>query len=192
MDRVASQANNTSRVFQNIATERCVLRWFRESDLEAFTAYRSVPEIARYQGWSSFSYADALELYRDLSNKPFGIDGEWYQIALADKQSDALIGDLALHFVEPGIAEVGFTVAPAHQGRGYAREGLHALLGYLFDALEYEWVLAVTDVKNLASIGVLESVGFERAPGEPRKLIFKGEPGEEFDYSMTRKGWLAT
>lgn len=181
----------TPGAFPDLETERCRLRRFRESDLEAFTAYRADPAVARYQGWSSYTYEDALALYRDLSNKPFGIDGEWYQIALAAKQSDALIGDLALHFVELGVAETGFTIAPAWQGRGYAKEGLRALLGYLFGALEYERVRAVTDVKNLASIGVLESVGFERATGEPRKLIFKGEPGEEFDYCMTRIDWAA-
>lgn len=178
--------------FAGLETKRCRLRWFRASDLEAFTEYRAEPDVARYQGWSSYTFEDALALYRDLSSKPFGVDGEWYQIALVEKATDKLIGDLALHFVEPGVAEVGFTIAPVWQGRGYAKEGLRALLGYLFDNLEYERVFAVTDIKNAASIGVLESVGFERQAGEPRQVVFKGEPGEELDYSIVRKAWLAT
>jgi len=34
-----------------IATERLILRAFQADDLEAFVAYRSDPEVARYQSW---------------------------------------------------------------------------------------------------------------------------------------------
>ena len=175
--------------FPGLETGRCRLRWFRESDLEAFTDYRADPDVARYQSWSSYTYEDALALYRDLLHKPFGVDGAWYQIAIADRKTDALLGDLALHFVEPGVAELGFTIAPANQGRGLAREAVRGMLRYLFDEWDYRRVRAVTDVKNRPSIGLLEALGFRRAAGAPRKVIFKGEPGEEFDYFIAREDW---
>ena len=178
-------------MLKEIETERCRLRLFRETDLKSFAAYRSDAEVARYQSWLTYSYADALALYADLSAKPFGLKGEWYQIALVDKATDELLGDLALHFVAAGVAEVGFTIAPCFQGKGYGKEGLRGLLGYLFDDLGYRLVLAVTDARNLASIGVLESVGFEREPGVPRKVMFKGEWGEEFDYLYPSDKWVS-
>jgi len=177
-------------VYQAIETEHCKLRLFRESDLPSFVAYRSQPEVARFQSWTTYSAADALALYADMSGKPFGMQGEWYQLALADKTTDELIGDLALHFVEPQVAEVGFTIAPDFQGKGYAKEGLRGLLGYLFDGLGYKRVLAVTDTQNLASIGVLTSLGFERENMAPRQVMFKGEPGEEFDFFYSAEKWF--
>lgn len=177
--------------FKEIETERCRLRPFRETDLVRFAAYRADAEVARYQSWSSYAYEDALAHYAELTRKPFGLEGEWYQIALVDKATDQLVGDVAVHFVEAGVAEVGFTIAPEHQGKGYGREGLRGLLGYLFDELGHERVLAVTDVRNLPSIRSLESVGFVRAPGAARAVTFKGEPGEEFDYLHPRSRWVS-
>ena len=43
-----------------IVTSRLLLRPFRAEDLGAFVAYRSQPDVARYQSWdSSFSMTDA-------------------------------------------------------------------------------------------------------------------------------------
>jgi RimJ/RimL family protein N-acetyltransferase len=43
-----------------IVTARLSLRPFQVDDLEAFVAYRSDPEVARYQSWdSTYSMADA-------------------------------------------------------------------------------------------------------------------------------------
>jgi len=175
-------------MFKAIETPRCRIRFFREADLSRFTAYRADPEVARYQGWSAYTYDDALALYADLQAKPFAQQGQWYQLALADSATDELVGDLALHFIEPGLAEIGFTVSPACQGRGIASEALAGLLRYLFEGLEYTRVIAITDVQNLPSIGVLESAGFQRE-GAPRRVIFKGGAGEEYDYALSRAQW---
>jgi RimJ/RimL family protein N-acetyltransferase len=157
--------------------------------LKAFAAYRAEPEVARFQSWFSYSYEDAVALFKDVTGKAFGLEGQWYQLAIADRTADDLIGDLALHFVAPEIAEIGFTISPGCQGRGYAKEALLGLLAYLFEILGFSRVIAVTDKLNGPSIGVLESVGFER-DGDVRSVVFKGEPGGEFDYSYTRENWL--
>jgi RimJ/RimL family protein N-acetyltransferase len=39
--------------FSALTTERLVLRRFRPEDLDAFVAYRSDPQIARYQVWEA-------------------------------------------------------------------------------------------------------------------------------------------
>ena len=39
--------------FTMLTTERLVLRRFRPEDLDAFVAYRSDPQVARYQGWEA-------------------------------------------------------------------------------------------------------------------------------------------
>ena len=61
-----------------IVTPRLLLRPFRAEDLAAFVAYRSQPEVARYQSWdSSFSMADAEEFLASQQ----GIAGwEWRRL----------------------------------------------------------------------------------------------------------------
>ena len=36
-----------------ISTDRLTLRRFQPGDADAFAAYRSVPEVARYQSWDA-------------------------------------------------------------------------------------------------------------------------------------------
>src|SRR4051794_31091128 len=55
--RVTGARGTTSDV--EIVTERLHLRPFEAADLPAFTAYRSHPDVARYQSWdTTFSIAD--------------------------------------------------------------------------------------------------------------------------------------
>lgn len=174
--------------FPPIACERVCLRALRPADLAAFAAYRNDPRVARYQSWSAYTLEDAQALGAEMSGKALWLPGEWYQIALADKTSDALLGDLALHVIDPARVEIGFTLAPAAQGRGYAREGLEALLRFVFSRPGIETALAVTDARNAPAIRLLERVGFAQS-ARPRRARFKGETVEEFDFEYPAAKW---
>jgi RimJ/RimL family protein N-acetyltransferase len=55
-----SSAPRNFRPMVEIRTERLLLRPFRGDDLGSFVAYRSDPEVARYQSWeSTYSIGDA-------------------------------------------------------------------------------------------------------------------------------------
>lgn len=58
-------------MFTGIQTARCWLRYFKETDLPAFAAYRADPAVAQFQSWTSYSYDDAMALYQDLTGKAF-------------------------------------------------------------------------------------------------------------------------
>lgn len=183
--------NEERLVEKGVFAKRCKLRHFIEADLRKFAAYRALPEIAQYQSWDTYHYEDALDLYRDLQSKAFALVGEWYQLAIVSLDSGDLIGDVAIHFMEAQRMEIGFTISPGFQRMGYAGESVSALLDYLFEEADAREVLAVTDAKNMASIRVLESLGFSRDPDATRQVIFKGEAGEEFDYSLKKNDWQA-
>ena len=54
--------------FLPLTTERLLLRAFRPDDAEPFAAYRSEPDIARYQSWSApYAVAEARRLIADVS-----------------------------------------------------------------------------------------------------------------------------
>jgi RimJ/RimL family protein N-acetyltransferase len=136
-----------------IETARLVLRPFAPGDLDAFVAYRRDPEVARYQSWdTSFSRADAEAVL---------MPGDWQQVAIADRETGALLGDCAVHALadQPATTEVGVTLAPASQGRGIAREALGALIADLFAAQAMHRVLAQADDRNVAVHRLLEHLG---------------------------------
>jgi aminoglycoside 6'-N-acetyltransferase len=119
--------------------------------------------------------------------------GEWFQFAIELAASGAMIGDCALRALadSPREVEIGFTLAPAHHGKGYAAEAVARLLDYIFESLAKERATALTDVRNAASIAVLERLGFARDPTPPAPVIFKGEPCDEHLYGIRREDWLA-
>ncbi len=87
-----------------------------------------------------------------------------------------LVGDCALapQTHEARTVETGFTIAPEHQGRGYAREAVSLLLRYLFGQLGKHHVTASYDPRNPPSVRVLEAVGMRRNHGD--WFITSGRP----------------
>jgi RimJ/RimL family protein N-acetyltransferase len=176
------------KAFKPIVTERIRLRPFLAGDLAAFAAYRNEPSIARYQSWTSFTLDDARALHAEMTGKAFGLHDEWYQLALAERGSDRILGDLALHVIDGARVEIGFTLAPEAQGKGFAREGVKALLDFVFGTFGRSIATAVTDARNTPSIRLLEAVGFEQLPNA-RHLVFKGEPIVELDFECRASRW---
>ncbi len=155
---------------------RIRLRRLRLSDAPALAAYRSHPEVARYQSWSHFSLADAEELV----GHEFGVEGEWSQLAVV-RDDDLLIGDVGIHF--DGVrAEIGFTFAPESQRHGYATEAVRAVLDLLRKRGIRE-VIGIVDARNVSAIALLQRVGFALQRTETAE--FKGAPCEEHVFALT-------
>lgn len=163
------------------------LRRLRQSDLGAFQAYRGIPEIGRYQGWSPMSEAEALAFLAEMERTVLFQPGQWVQLAIADPHTDALIGDIGLHLSHDSqTGEVGFTLAPSAQGRGIARAAVHEAIQLLFAATPVSRILGITDARNTPSIRLLERLGF--ACRETRDTVFRGEECTERIFELPRCG----
>jgi RimJ/RimL family protein N-acetyltransferase len=171
-------------------TPRLTARGMLASDVEPFVAYRSDPDVARYQSWDDYTFEQGAALVADMQGLRPGIPGEWYQLAVVDHAGN-LVGDLAscVDADEHRQLEVGFTLAPEHQGKGYATEALQGLLGYAFDTLGMHRVVAVTDARNDAAAALLTRVGFRREAYFHDNVFFKGAWGSEFLFAMLASEW---
>jgi RimJ/RimL family protein N-acetyltransferase len=174
-------------------TPRLRVRPFAPADVQAFVAYRSDPEVARYQSWSDYTSDLGTSLIEAMQGAQPGVPGEWYQFALEDPSSGALLGDLALKVDEheTRVAEVGFTLAPEHQGKGYAAEALGALLGFAFETFGLHRMIAVTDALNAPAATLLERVGMRREGHFHENVFFKGAWGSEFLFAILQREWAA-
>jgi len=75
-------------------TPRLILRPFHETDIAAFAAYRSDPEVARYQGWDiPYTLTQATEFVAAMQRAQPGVPGEWYQVAITIKDDGRRMTD---------------------------------------------------------------------------------------------------
>ncbi len=168
-----------------ISTDRLTLRAFTAADAPAFSAYRSDPGVARYQSWDiPFTIAQAEALIAGQVGVAGPPPGEWLQIAV--DHEGTLVGDVAVHLSEDGqTAEVGCTLATAHQGHGYAREAVAALVDALF-ARGVVRIEASIDPRNEPSIRLFTGVGFTHQGTDEAAVFLKGEWCDDAHYALAR------
>ena len=163
------------------------LRRLRADDLGAFQTYRRIPALARFQGWSPMSDAEALDFLVEMSRAPLFVPGRWLQLGIAAPGAGVLVGDIGLHLSDDGCSgEVGFTLQPSAQRRGIATAAVREALGILFGATAATRVLGITDERNGPSLRLLERLGF--VCEQRREVVFKGEPCVERVYALPRDG----
>ncbi|MFG2818447.1 GNAT family N-acetyltransferase [Kitasatospora sp. NPDC048365] len=167
-----------------IDTPRLRLRRFRPEDAPAMAAYRSDPQVARYQGWESPLSAEAAEA--QVASYAAGDPRQpgWFQYAIELRAEGRLIGDLGVCLHENlRQAEVGFTLAADRQGHGYASEAVRALVDALFAGGLHK-VSAECDARNTSSARLLERVGFRREGLRRAHTWFKGEWTDDLVFGL--------
>lgn len=168
-----------------LETERLVLRRFRAADAPMLAAYRSDPDVARYQSWEApFPLGDAIAFVTEVGHLDPEREG-WFQYAIEGKDSGVLVGDVGVNRGDGGRqAEIGFTLAPAFQGRGYATEAVRRVVRFLLLEEGLHRVHATLDARNVRSARLLERLGFRREGLLRQCSWWKGEWTDELLYAV--------
>lgn len=174
-----------------IHTERLHIRNLMATDLNDFHIYRSNPEITLYQGFDVMDLKQAEEFIKRQENKLFGKPGEWVQYAIEEKLTGKLIGDCAIKLEENDsrIAEIGMTISHLHQKKGFAKEAMLGIVDFLFAVKNIHRIQETVDVENIASIKLIESIGFRKEGHFIENIFFNGKWGSEFQYAMLKREW---
>ncbi|MEY9876419.1 RimJ/RimL family protein N-acetyltransferase [Streptacidiphilus sp. MAP12-33] len=169
----------------SLHTPRLTLRRFREEDAAALAAYRSEPDVAHYQSWTApVAPETAWAWVRDFAAGSLERPG-WFQYAVELTAERRLIGDIGVRMHENlRQAELGFTLAGAAHGRGYATEAVRAVLDDLFEARGLHRVSAECDARNVRSAALLERVGFAREGRLRQATWMKGEWTDDLVYGL--------
>jgi aminoglycoside 6'-N-acetyltransferase len=171
-----------------LTTERLVLRPFTAADAPAFAAYRSDPDVARYQGWDApFPLAQAEEFVREVGAADPTAPG-WFQYAV--EVNGVLVGDVGVGLNENRMqADIGYTLATAHQGRGYAAEAVRRVLAHLFEERGLHRVAAECDARNERSARLLVRLGFRQEGHRVRSMWAKGEWTDDLLFGLLATEW---
>ncbi|MBR9977610.1 MAG: GNAT family N-acetyltransferase [Bacteroidetes bacterium] len=159
-----------------ISSDRLLIRPLRIEDSRQVYAYRSNPDVVRYQMWCPTSEQEVKRFIREQRGLAPGMPGIWYQFAIIESGNDRLIGDcgVLVPIDEPDVAELGLTLHPESQGKGFATEALQALIDYCFHTLHVHCIIARTHPDNSRSLALLRNCRFSRIPSgqDVKKLIF--------------------
>ncbi|MEO8064422.1 MAG: GNAT family N-acetyltransferase [Pseudomonadota bacterium] len=122
------------------------------------------------KSWPTGEYdRDAMEFFRGC----FEAGGEavegwygWYAVHQPDSATPRALVGVAGYFGpmdSDGTLEIGYSVLPEWQRRGFAREMVETLVAHAFTVAETNRVIAHTTEANPASIAVLSRCGFQAA-----------------------------
>jgi RimJ/RimL family protein N-acetyltransferase len=144
-----------------LATERLILRAWREEDREAFARMNRDPAVMEFfPALLTPAESDALVDRAEAHIAAHGF-GPW---AVELKSTGEFIGFIGLstprfeaHFTP--CVEIGWRLAAAHWGRGLATEGAHAVAAYGLGKLGLNELVSFTSENNIRSRRVMEKIG---------------------------------
>lgn len=94
---------------------------------------------------------------------------------------------LVVHSWEHGLAEWGYALSTAYQGRGIMRRALGEILPQLFRRTSLYRIEARCSTDNVASQRVLEQLGFVREGRLRGYFVLDGERIDNYLYALTRR-----
>jgi RimJ/RimL family protein N-acetyltransferase len=147
-----------------LVTERLILRPWCEADRAPFAALNADPRVMEFfpaclNRAESDAFADRIEAH--FARHGFGL---W---AVELPGIVPFIGFIGLsiprfeaHFTP--CVEIGYRLAQAYWGKGYASEGAKRVLIHGFDQLQLTEIVSFTARANLRSQAVMERIGMRR------------------------------
>jgi RimJ/RimL family protein N-acetyltransferase len=165
-------------------TDRLILRNLHIVDLDAMMNVFGDEEVMRYGAgvqtpeWVAKWIRGCLEDYH--AKWGFGL---W---AVVEKRTRWVIGYCGLsRFPDVGgqpETEIGYRLARANWGKGFATEAATAVRDYAFDHLSLKRLIAIIDPQNTASIRVATKVGMRYE----KDVLFSDYDHPDHVYSMSR------
>jgi RimJ/RimL family protein N-acetyltransferase len=161
-----------------LSSGRVCLRQWRDADREAFAAMNSDPRVMQFfRGRLSRAESDAMV---DHVQKHFGEHGfglwavEVPNVAPFIGFAGLDVPQFSAHFTP--CVEIGWRLAFAYWGHGYATEAARLALGYGFDTIALAEIVSYTSATNHRSRAVMERLGMRR------------DPADDFDYPRLPEG----
>jgi RimJ/RimL family protein N-acetyltransferase len=164
-----------------LRTQRLLLRGWRESDKVPYAALNADSEVMRH-----FPSALSRDQSDDMVDRmQAGLEERGWGLWAAQRlDTSALIGFIGLAMptwhvdrVTPCV-EIGWRLARAQWGQGFAPEGAAAVLAHAFERLDppNDEVVSFTTTGNVQSQRVMQKIGLRH------------DPARDFDHPMT-PGW---
>ena len=178
-----------------VSTARLSLRRAAPADAATTFAYRSLPDVAE---WLTSHPRDEAAWARQF------LESERLAVTVVVERDGVVVGDLMLRLEDAWSqteavastvsveAELGWVIAPGHQGRGLAREAAAALVETCFGPLHLRRVTAVCFADNEPSWRMMERLGMRRESAMRRDALHRSRGWlDTFAYALLAEEWPA-
>ena len=155
-------------------TERLCLRPYELADADAFFSLLHA-DRPRFQP----SFPDRLQAVSSTADahttlRTFADDwstGRFYVFGIWHRASAEYVGDICLMPQQKGQAEIGYYLAAAAEGQGFAREALAAIIDFGFATVGSQRLLVRCYQSNVRGQAVARAAGFVPEP-PPRSSVW--------------------
>ena len=146
-------------------TDRLLLRPWRASDRAPFAALNADPQVMEW--FVAPLNTTELDAFVDRIEEHFREHG-WGLWAVEVAGADPFIGFVGLNPADTTLGypsvEIGWRLAAAHWGHGFAPEAALEALRFGFDDLHLDEIVSFTSVGNAKSRRVMTKIGMTRNP----------------------------
>ena len=178
-----------------LRTERLLIRRGTLADLEPTWRFRRLEEVGH---WVT-GFPLTLGEYRSHFEEPARLES-----LLVVEHEGEVVGDLMVRLEDAwaqtevaerarGVqAELGWTLDPAHGGKGFATEAVRAAIRLCFEELGLRRVLANCFADNTASWRLMERVGMRREAHTLKESLHRdGRWLDGLGYALLAEEWQA-
>ena len=177
-----------------IRTSRLALRPYETGDLAFLHAMFSREDVCRYLPWMPMDIDQArAKLEQRMRQTHLEADGDPLVLVAEESDTEHQVGEfmLRLKSLESRQGEIGWSLHPDAQGRGYATEGAREMLRLGFEELGLHRIVAGCDTRNTASVRVMDRLGLRREAEFVDYEFLKGEWVGEIVSAMLESEWRA-
>lgn len=172
--------------------ERVRLRPFTDDDVPRIVQACSDERTRHWLGALPEPYDEAAARDYLLHVEERHAAGGGVTWAVADRDTDELVGSMGLFALDPGReVEVGYWAHPAVRGRGVVTEATGLALRFAFGMLRVQRVVAFAAVDNTASRHVLEANGLTQYGVERLGARVRTGPTDQVCLDVLAEEWLA-
>ena len=150
-------------VLHTLVTPRLLLRPFEERDRAPFIAMNADPDVMRF--FASTLAPEKSDEHIARYARQLERDGFSF-LTVEHRGTGAYLGIVGMQVmstVVPGLpqpaVEIGWRLARAAHGQGYATEGARAVVQHAFQVLALHELVAITATGNVASRHVMQKLG---------------------------------
>lgn len=178
-----------------LTTERLLLRQIEEDDLDPHMALLNTPAVMRHLG--GVQPRTVIAAKHAAARAGFAAEGFGFMI-MEERATGEIVGHCGLRRVASPLApnpqdhEIGWLVREDRWRMGYAHEAMRAVVGWAFDAIGAEQIVALTVEANVGSWRLMEKLGMARRPDlDFTDPAMPPEHNPTIQYALTRAQWEA-
>ncbi|PAX51540.1 GNAT family N-acetyltransferase [Brunnivagina elsteri] len=147
--------------FPQLETKNLILREIKVSDTEAVFNFFSDQDVLKYYDAEPFTNIERARKLINNWNDRF-LTRKGIRWGIAKKDENIIIGTCGYRFWGKPLfcAEIGYELTKAYWREGIMSEALAAIIEFAFENTELNRIEATVMLENIASMALLEKLGF--------------------------------